>query len=259
MKFSRLVSSILFVACFDLQAEKLTVGSDIWCPYICEDSQQPGYIVELVGDIYGQHNISLKFETIPLARALDLARQNEIDMVLALTDDHILEYQLIRNKVAIGSFSNDFFVYGNNTWRFTSINELVKKLEGGTKLGVIQGYTYGDEINTLIETQGRFFHISHGNNPLQDNLKMLEVGRLNIVLDSKNTVFYQAAKSKQQNLLYAGTEGKDVRLYLGYARKLALKYPDMLDQGIIEYRKSGKLKILLNKYGIYDWQTEVPN
>jgi polar amino acid transport system substrate-binding protein len=259
MKFSKIVGYFLLIACLNVKGEKLTVASDIWCPYICEDIQAPGYIVELVSEIYQRHDIALKFETIPLARALDLAQQNKIDMVMALTDDHVLTYQLIKNKFSIGSFSNDFFVYGNNPWRFTSVADLTEKLLGGTKLGVIEGYTYGDDINALLESQAQFFHISHGNNPLLNNLKMLEAGRLSIVLDSKNTVFYEAERSKQKNLVYAGSEGKEVFLYMGFARKLALSYPDLLDQGILEYRKSGKLKRLLNKYGIYDWQADTLN
>jgi hypothetical protein len=45
-------------------------------------------------------------------------------------------------------------------------------------------------------------------------------------------------------------------IYVGFALHLSTDYINMLYQGIIEYRKSGKLKVFLNKYDITDWQKD---
>lgn len=244
---------LLFFMSFPNKANTLKIASDIWCPYICEDKKNPGYIIELIYDIFEPHDINVEFDKAPLARGIKLVKSNEIDMVLGLTDEHITQNKLNKSNVSVGVFSNDFFVNGNNKWRFKSNSDLSIYLSSGSKIGIIKGYEYGNFINLLINEKPNYFHISHGGSPLLQNIDMLYKNRIDILLDTKNTVLYNT-QSNNNKLIYAGTQGDPVFLYIGLSDSINPEYKKMLDEGIVSFRKSGKLAILLNKYGISDWE-----
>jgi len=239
-------------------AEHLNVASDIWCPYICESNNAPGYLVELTKAIYLQHNITLKLAPMPYARALDLAQKNKIDIVLGVTHEELSNYKLLRSRLTIGQFSNDFFVYGNNKWRYTSNNGLLQYLAQGNKVAIIKGYTYGDYLDMLIKARPEYFHIAYGDTPLETNLEMLAMGRVKLVVEARASVMSSAPPTIKSKLVYAGTEGQPISLHVGFAPQTQQKYLTLLDQGIENYRASGQLATLLAKYGITDWAPSKP-
>jgi polar amino acid transport system substrate-binding protein len=262
MKFFCITLTLFYFCSSSWASVRLVVASDNWCPYICDDQQSPGYIVEIVRDIFHQNNISLKFETLPLARAMQFVANNQTDMVLGLTEEQIIEHKLSKSQLSVGRPTLDFFVINGNPWRYTSNTELIKHLADDKKIGIIKGYSYGEFFNNLIESRPKYFYVSHGNTPLDTNLNLLNAGRIDIIIDNKYTVLFSAQSSAQseliKNLVHAGTEGEGEGggIYVGFAPHLSTDYINMLDQGIIEYRKSGRLKVLLNKYGITDWKKD---
>lgn len=268
MKFFCVTLTLLYFCNSSWASVRLVVASDTWCPYICDDQQSPGYIVEIVRDIFYQNNISLKFETLPLARAMQFVANNQTDMVLGLTEEQIVEHKLSKSQQSVGRPTLDYFVINGNPWRYTSNTELIKHLADDKKIGIIKGYSYGEFFNNLIESKPKYFYVSHGNAPLDTNLNLLNAGRIDILIDNKYTVLFSARSSAQpsaqpsaqaeliKNLVHAGTEGEAGGIYVGFAPRISTDYINLLDQGIIEYRKSGKLKVLLDKYGITDWKKD---
>jgi polar amino acid transport system substrate-binding protein len=264
MKFFYVILTLLYFCNSSWASVRLVVASDTWCPYICDDQQLPGYIVEIVRDIFHQNNISLRFETLPLARAIQFVANNQTDMVLGLTEEQIIEYKLSKSQLSVGRPTLDYFVINGNPWRYTSNTELIKHLGEDKKIGVIKGYSYSDFLNNLIESRPEYFYVSHGNAPLDTNLNLLNAGRIDILIDNKYTVLFSARSSPRsspqpelrKNLVHAGTGGESEGIFVGFAPHLSTDYINMLDQGIIEYRKSGKLKVLLDKYDITDWQKD---
>jgi polar amino acid transport system substrate-binding protein len=255
------VFHVIFVfLCFcnsSIASEKLVVASDIWCPYICDDKQSPGYIVELVRDVLQQNNIDFKFESLPLARAMQFAASNQVDMVLGLTNKHITEHKLAKSSLSVGQVSLDYFVATDNPWRYASHQELIKYLGKDKKIGIVKGYSYGDFFNALIKSKPELFYVSHGNSPLEINLNLLNLGRIDILIGNNNTVSYNAGPESRLNLVHAGNDDEIGLIYVGFAPYIKPAIIQMLDQGIVDYRKSGKLKILLDKYGITDWQSHM--
>lgn len=248
-----LLSAVL-LASFSIKAAQLNVASDIWCPYICEDPNNPGYIVELVNQIYAENNVTTRFETIPLARAINLAQKNQINLVLGLTKAHLKSNSLQNFSLSVGSFSNDLYVKKGNNWRFTSPKNLIDYLKKGNKVGIIRGYVYGEFFDLLFASNPEYFHVAHGDSPLLSNLEMLNMGRISILLDTKNTILHEASPHIKPNLVYAGTEGENVPLYIGFSPNTPSEYTDMLNNGIVSFRQTKRLNQLLNKYGIEDWK-----
>lgn len=247
-----------------VQAKTLVVASDEWCPYVCNDKSLPGFLTEIVTEIAANNAIKIKFYLIPLARALDLAKKGEVDLVLALTTQHITDFNLQSSQMAFGGLYNDFYVRATEKWRFTTIDDLDAKLKSNTILGTINGYQYGSEIAQLLTDNINHVFPASGNSPLEKQLEMLKIGRLDILLDSRFTVQYQlsrmlteSAQVKSLNtpaIVYAGTEGEFTPLFLGFSPLLSKAQLHVFDQGLIALRKTGRLEEILLKYGVTDWQ-----
>ncbi len=235
-------------------AKEIIIASDIWCPYICQDAKKPGYIVEMMNDILADKKFTAKNETMPLARAIKYLQNDDVDMVLALTQQHIDHHLLIRSNLSVGTFANDFFVDSTNPWRYSTVEQLEEYAQNSHNIGIIKGYFYGDVISELIAKNPNLFTYSHGNAPLQQNIKRLKSGRIDILLDSKNTILNAAKRLNISTLSYAGTQGSESELYIALSANAGKELLQIIDHGISQYRLSGKLDKLLENYGITDWQ-----
>ena len=255
LKLSAIFLPLYFIfAVSQLQAKTLLIASDEWCPYICDDQMLPGFLVEILNGVASSKQIELQFSFIPLSRALNLSQQGKVDIVLAVTQQHIIDYKLQQSKQNFGGLYNDFYVLSDNNWRYKNTEDLAKELSNNHILGTINGYQYGDEISQIISNHQANVFAASGNSPLEKQLKMLQMGRLDILLDSRFTVQYQLSKLSYNNVIHAGTQGDFTPLYLGYSASIPDELIDIFDRGLISLRASGRLADILAKYGISDWQ-----
>ena len=248
----------LSIAIKPAQAKTLTVVSDEWCPYICDDRVLPGFLVEIVNEIARDNDLKVKFTLMPLARALNLAKKGRVDILLALTSQHIAELQLQQSQLSFGGLYNDFYVRAINPWRFQSIAHLSASLKDNVILGTINGYHYGEQLNQLLKSNTDHVFPASGNSPLEKQLKMLQMGRLDILLDSRLTVQYQLSKLPKSSIIYAGSQGEFTPLFLGFSSLLSKEKVLLFDNGLMTLRQSGKLDDILAKYALTDWQQQAP-
>jgi polar amino acid transport system substrate-binding protein len=251
-----------------VQARVLVVASDEWCPYICDDTHLPGFLVEIVTEIAASNGVKITFSLTPLARALDLTTKGEVDILLAVTSQHIDDFQLQQSDLSFGGLYNDFYVRANDPWRFQSIADLELTLKNNAILGTINGYEYGENIGNLLKNNAAHIFSASGNSPLQKQLKMLNMGRLDILLDSRFTVQYQlttlvnkssqlkASGTSDPTIIYAGTEGDFTPLFLGFSPLLSKEQVKLFDNGLIQLRENGRLNKILAKYGVKDWHQQ---
>jgi polar amino acid transport system substrate-binding protein len=251
-----------------VQAKVLVVASDEWCPYICDDTHLPGFLVEIVTEIAASNGVKVKFALTPLARALDLTQKGKIDILLGLTAQHISDFQLQKSHLSFGGLYNDFYVRANDPWRFNGIADLEIALKNNAILGTINGYEYGDNIGNLLKNNAAHIFSASGNSPLQKQLKMLRLGRLDILLDSRFTVQYQLSKLVDKSsklkasgtpnsaIIYAGTEGYFTPLFLGFSPLLSKEQVQLFDDGLMNLRENGRLNKILAKYGVIDWHQQ---
>ena len=231
----------------------ITIASDVWCPYICNSQAQPGVLLGVINLAAKEHKLTINFLPMPLARSLKLIKTNKIDVVLALTAQHIQEYNLRQSQQVFGGGYNDFYVEKSTNWQFKNVNQLMQFLNQGNTLGVIKGYEYGPAIEHLMSQSSKSLYIAVGVNPLATNLKLLSKKRITILLDSRFNVEYEIQNQKISGLKHVGTEGRFVPLFLGFNRNMEQQYIDMFDQTLLRLRKSGQLAKILQTYDTPDW------
>jgi len=246
--------NLLLIFTVKVQAETLNIASDIWCPYVCDNKEAPGVLVEVLREVAKVKKIQMRFEVIPLSRSLIMARRSKVDLVLAITAEHILEYKLQRSTLSYGGWRNDFYISTKHNWVFNKPQDIEFFLKAGESLGLIKGYEYGPFVDKLKLKYAANIYQSTGNSPLANIIEMLQKGRITALLDSRFNVEYEMKKNNHDDIMYAGSEGGFVPLFLGYSPTISSKTINTIDAGLVFIRNKGILKGILEKYGISDWQ-----
>lgn len=254
----RIIVLLLF-NCFliyssQIRAETLKVASDFWCPYICDSQEKPGVLIEVLTEIATLNKMSIDFEVIPLTRSLLMTSHAQIDVVLAITENHAIEHNLKRSQEYFGGWQNDFYISKKNDWPLDNLDDIKKLLIAGQTIGVIHGYEYGPIIDSLMAKYASNIYQATGVSPLTNNIKMLQTGRISALLDSKYNVEYEIKMGNVTDIKYAGSEGDFVPLFLGYAPTISPEVIKSFDDGLKLLRSKAVLQDILEKYGVPDWQ-----
>lgn len=228
------------------------VAAGIWCPYACKaDAPQQGYLVDLMEEVFGHQGRTIKYETLPWARAFS---QTEKGIT----------------KAALGVVSGD---YGNLlpnqevlAWDRTAL--MMRKGEGrrflgpetldGLRIGMIADFTYDDggPIDTyLAERLANHDNIIALNmdEPLPKLLEMLVHGRVDVVLENSDVLAYTAKQSSLQDQVdIVPTEHGD-SIHIAFTpNEEGLHNLQILDEGVRRLRANGRLQEIKGLYGLND-------
>src|SRR3990167_8856612 len=136
-------------------------------------------------------------------------------------------------------------------WHFSGTESLAEQ-----RLGVINDYSYGDELNTYIALHhgdSERIQIAAGDTALALNIGKLMHGRVDVVLENAWVMQAMLASQGQAGgLREAGCRAPDVPIYLAFSPALesSPRYVALFDQGVQRYRANGRLQQLLQAYGV---------
>ncbi|QFU22981.1 transporter substrate-binding domain-containing protein [Shewanella eurypsychrophilus] len=248
-KFSPLLSLLLFS--FLANSATVSIRSDEWFPMNAAPGATPaGYMIDFANEIFTAAGHQIEYKMMPWERAVDQVREGNFDCVIgAYTDD---APDFIFPKESWGTDVSSFYVKAGDSWRFDGDASLK-----GKKIGIISGYSYGDKIDSLIESKHASFKAATGNDALEKNFKKLNAGRLDIVIESQAV---GAAKVSEmglsENIVSGGEDGNPTPLFIACSPNKASsqEYIDIVDKGTKQLRESGKLQQILSVYGLSDWK-----
>jgi polar amino acid transport system substrate-binding protein len=232
------------------RAETLVIAGDIWCPVNCQPgSERPGIFVELAREIFAESGIEVQYQALNWARTLQQVRRGHLNAAIGAGVEDAPDFLFGTTPVA--SSRNCFFTLPDSTWRFTGTASLA-----GQRLGVINDYSYGDELNAYIalhHSDSERIQIAAGDTALALNIGKLTHDRVDVVLE--NAWVMQAMLASQGRvgaLREAGCRSPDVPIYLAFSPALesSPRYVALFEQGVQRYRANGRLQALLDAYGV---------
>lgn len=232
------------------RAETLVIAADIWCPVNCEPgSARPGIFVELAQQIFAEAGIGVEYRALNWARVLQEVRRGELNAAIGAGVEDAPDFLFTATPVALSR--NCFFTRADSSWRFSGLASLAQQ-----RLGVINDYSYGDQLNGYIASHRRDserIQIAAGDKAMELNLAKLERARLDVVLE--NSWVMQAAlarQGKRGTLREAGCRTPDMPIYLAFSPALpsSARYVELFEQGLQRYKANGRLQALLDAYGV---------
>ena len=249
-----IASAMLSVwAAVDALADPVRLRADYWCPYNCDPGEEyPGYMIEIARRAMERLGLETDYQLMPWDRAMSEVRDGRIDGAVGAT---ALEADGLVLSDPLGLDTDCFFVTPQSDWRFKGIDSLT-----GVLLGAVSGYTHDEgPIDAYIVTHDRphgRVTTTTGDDASSRNIRLLLVGRVDVILDSKAVVAMEAARQGQaKNIVMAGCL-EALPLHIAFSPK----YPDSaklvgaLREEVAELRRSGRLAEILGHYGLEDWQ-----
>ncbi|MHC4885313.1 MAG: substrate-binding periplasmic protein [Planctomycetota bacterium] len=233
-------------------AKTLIFCSDPWPPYAGrQDVKDRGYIVDLVTAIYEPDGYTVSFINLPWSRCIKDTRDGRITALAGADIKEVPDF--IFPEETVGTTRPTFFVRKDSSWAFKGVTSLKE-----IKLGVIQDYTYSEDVDEYTQRHQKSDRllIVKGNDPLDRLIDALQNKRIEAFIENAPVVHYTLRqKGLGDQIREAGGPQAGVRLFVPFSPKLpqAKEHARRFDEKIREFRRSGKLKTILDRYQLQDW------
>jgi polar amino acid transport system substrate-binding protein len=231
--------------------KNLTLTSDYWCPWVCSDSQNPGFSVEVAQAIYKPLGYNVTVQPMSWVKSIAAARSGKITAAIGgdKMDTSISDFVFPETPIAVQS--NIFVSLKKANFEYKNINSL-KKL----KIGIVSGYHFDGEIGQYIEQNygnSRIIMQALGKNASENMLKKLAIGKVNLYVDDADVINYLLQKAKIADQITIGSKvGNDMASYLIFSpalpnsKGLAAEF----DEGMKRIKADGSYDSIMAKYSI---------
>jgi polar amino acid transport system substrate-binding protein len=233
----------------------IKITGEKWPPYnnYVNNTSKPGFMFEIISHIFDENRYTFDYSERPWARAVMDTRDGKFHALIGPGKGDAPDF--VFPSEAIGFTVNSFWVKKESPWIFEGMQSLPQVTVGG-----LLGMTYGEEIDKYIEINKKnnnLIDLISGQDYLRRNFVKLEKGRIDTVIDDLIVVKYFLKQTNQEDKFKsAGIVKNGYGIYLAFSPKYpnAKEMADMIGKGVKKLRESGKLKIILEKYGVTDWK-----
>jgi polar amino acid transport system substrate-binding protein len=243
------------IAATTSHAETISAVADEWCPYNCAPgSATPGYVIEMMQEIFHEAGHKLDYRTVPWNRAVLDTKNNKETSVVCATESQAKEATLKIGKESIGVSNDCLWVAATSKIKF----KIADDLNSLTKVGTVLGYSYSYELGKWLdrpENKGKSDAIA-GDDPAERNAIKLVNKSIDGIIENRAVMTYILKKTgMDEQIRNAGCQ-EETAMYIAFSPNHtdSDKLVEMFDKGVVKLRKSGKLKKILTKYGVRDWK-----
>jgi len=246
--------AFIFVFVFTLFSDNISLGADVWLPYNGDPNEQHvGYMIEIAKTIFEKEGHTIDYQIMPWSRAIKDARSGTVNAIVGALKDEAPDFIYPKNEQGL-SVPATFFVKKGDSWKFKEITSLKNK-----NIGIINDYSYGSIIDDFLKDKNNQSIIQSlsGTDALEQNIKKLLFGRIDIVIEDKIVMAYKLKSMNiQDQIIEAGNSGEKTLLYIAFSpvNKNSKKYAEILSKGMDNLRNNGELKKILDVYGLKDWK-----
>ncbi len=245
---------LLVLSVGSASAAEVTLRADVWYPMNGEpNSANPGYMVDIAKEALASGGHTVNYQNMPWERAVNEVRAGKFDCAIGAYKEDTPDFVFPDEE--LGRDVQAFYVKKGNSWKYSGSIDSLKNVS----IGIVGGYSYGEDFEKFLESAGNTSNVQviNADNALEQNFKKILAGRVVTTLES---VYVAEAKLKEMNLVgqieQAGLMGEPTPMYIACspAKPSSKEYAKLLSDGVKKMRASGKLKAILDKYGLKDWK-----
>ena len=229
-------------------SDTIVIAADEWCPYNCTPgSENPGFMIEVAREALAPYGHEIEYKTLNWARSLYQAEKGDIDGVVGAVTD---EAEGFIFGPAIGTYSDTVVFRAGEGFDPDDITN-----RPALRLGAINGYKYYGPVNEFIQAheddRQRVQYVS-GENALEQNIRKLIAGRIDVVAEVKSVIEYNLSHLKLAEAVEVREidETDDTFIAFSPANELSHTYADQLTEGVQRLRSSGRYAEIFAKYGV---------
>ncbi|BBO70486.1 amino acid ABC transporter substrate-binding protein [Desulfosarcina alkanivorans] len=235
-------------------AHDIVLVADPWPPFNMEPGgDREGYLIDVARAVFEPAGYTVTYRTVPWKRAIEGVRTGRYTGAVGASNTDAAGFvfpdeELARNTLA-------FFTRGDHPWVFDGPASIET-----VSLGVAAGYDYRQWLNGYIaahRNDEQRVQVIAGVQPLKQNLKKLLLERIDVVVDTEAAIRYTAKEMGiWEQIKFAGHGVEPAYIHIAFSPALA-ESPELaglLSRGIVNLRRSGRLKEILDRYGLHDWK-----
>lgn len=239
----------LYVTFSFSETQKIQLAADEWCPVTCspENTSGRGILYDIVIEALKNSNYSIEYNFLSWARASQMVEKNKMNGLIGVYDTDFPKLELTDAVVE----SKDC-LYGLKTnsklqkWNYINLESLV-----GFKVGTINGYGYGDQIDQFKMTEhGKLiFEDAVGDSAVRQNLKKLQNSRVDLILENQIVINYlKSQKITPDNMTDYHCMDKK-KIYIAFNNmKENKKIIQLINQFLKSKTSSETIEKIKNKY-----------
>lgn len=247
----RTVLLLMILTTVSMAGESIRLRADSWMPYNGDPKEgKPGYSLEITRAALAPHGIVIDYQVMPWARAVKDLEAGEIDAVIGALGDELPGMFLPSESV--GQASTEVIVLANSSWEYSGLASF-----DTVKIGFPRGYTYAEDIDKYLAANAKKNVIEvGGDGPLVQARALMERKRIDAFIEGQQVFFWGLTPEQKAQYKIAGNAVPEKDIYVAFAPKSAngKRWADLLGKGIADLRASGKLKTILDQYGMADWK-----
>jgi polar amino acid transport system substrate-binding protein len=236
--------------------EVLRVRTSEWAPYAGDPKDPlPGYVVEVIQEIFSARSITVDYRLTPWKRCIDQVRSGQIEAVLNTDSSYIPD--LIYPKTPVCYYQDVFIGLADSTWVYQGMESLDSQ-----QIGIEADYGLIETMREYIKRNAqKNVQVFSGEDVMQTGVRMLERKRIDLFINDSEAFFWAVRRLKlppeQFKVLHLIGQGGP--LYIGFSPKYpqAQKMADMVDAGLLELGKKGRLKAIAERYQMQNRLTPV--
>ncbi len=239
------------------------IGSDPWCPFVCVDNDEsPGFMIEVAQHAMALHGYKVEHVNINWARAKQMIRSGELDGIVGTSKGTTKSTPYQFPITPLGFSEICFFKSVSDSWVYQNAASLNSRV-----LGWINDYGFSDdELDSWVKKNKATPRVKaiSGKDDLQKRMiDLLLLGRIDTFTEDRFVIKNILQNKNLNNKIdIAGCVGAKEFVYVAFSRKISdgVKLASTLDKGIEALRKTGRLKSILQKYGISEqnWLVKHP-
>lgn len=235
------------------ESKTISIVADEWYPYNgVPGADKQGFMIDIAVEVFKEKGYTINYKTIPWNRAKKEAKEGTYDAVVGAFKEDVPEF--VFPDIELGVSKTVFWVKKESSWKFDGIKSLEK-----IKLGVIKDYSYGGEFDEYVKKYSNDsdrIETVFGDDALPKNIRKIIKGRIDVFIEDLMVCSSELKNLKfTDEIVYAGEMSVD-NVYIAFSPKhpISKHYADILTEGMLKLRESGKLKEILDKYGLKDWK-----
>lgn len=231
------------------RAEVIKVASpDYWCPYSCKaNTAEEGFTIDILRAIFEPQGDKIQYINLNYARALREVRLGRIQAISSAFREEAPGFTFPSLPISQDKYC--FYTASAPGWRYSGADSLA-----GLKVGIIQGYSYGEEIDSYVKHNPAGFEVHSGEDLTQKLARKVMLGRLDAFVEDTNLVQYLLARQPAIKLHESGCANESYPYFaLSPTVKNGSELAKRFDEGLLKLHRSGALEQIMRKYGLKDW------
>lgn len=244
----RIVLGLIFLPYILLHAnEKVTIlAEDAWYPYsgIYTQREAEGLSVDLIRAAFAQEGVVVNFKTMPYDRAKSKVEAGEFVACFNVPSEPVIEKRFVWPEYKL--FRAKSYYYARNDYAGKTIKSVADL--AGIKVGLVQGYGYGDAIDNDMKMKKVWSRSD------TVNIRKLLAGRFDVMVLFEEIAKFLVKDLNVENKIKIIGETEYVDVYLAFSKRHPRTEAmiNVFNKGMAKLHENGLYKKIMSHWrGMY--------